>query len=278
MIADPEHQAVADLLGAYALDAVEPAEVQHVEEHLGSCPRCREEVDQLRTVAAGLGNLSEQPPARVWDRIAAGVGSLAPDPGSRQLSSATPAKPATSLEGPAMGSVVQLAEGRARKSRRRRTWAATMTGAAAALAIAVLASGLVQANGRVHQLQSALAGRAPDAAVRAALASRGHTMVSLRTTAGTTVARIVLAKSGVGYVVSSAMSALPASETYQLWASINGRPISLGLLGRRPQTGAAFSLGSAAVATRELMVTVEPAGGLVAPDRSPIATARVSTS
>jgi len=66
------------------------------------------------------------------------------------------------------------------------------------------------------------------------------------------------------------MPALPPDETYQLWAIISGRPISMGLLGSRPEQ-AAFTMASAHTAT-ELAVTVEPSGGVATPTRPPVAT------
>jgi anti-sigma-K factor RskA len=75
--------------------------------------------------------------------------------------------------------------------------------------------------------------------------------------------------------VASALPTLPADETYQLWANIGGQPVSLGLLGDRVEPGAAFSLRSERGRAVEVLVTVEPAGGVVVPDRAPIASGRV---
>ena len=58
---------------------------------------------------------------------------------------------------------------------------------------------------------------------------------------------------------------MPATKTYQLWAKIDSRPISLGLLGPRPTRDAAFSIARSAHPS-SLMVTVEPAGGVATPD------------
>ena len=265
MSATRDHDEVVELLGAYALDAVEGDEARRIERHLAECPRCRAEMDELREVAAALAVQNaleaEQPPPELWARISGGLGAGATGaPASR--------KPA---------SITRLADVRARKRDPRR-WLQSIAAAGAAAAIALLALGLVNADGRVHQLQGALAGGGAQATVREALGAPGHQVVRLRTPSGTAVARLVVEHTGAGYVVSSAMSPLPADETYQLWASIGGRPISLGLLGRRPAPGTAFSLGSAARIARALMVTVEPSGGVAAPDRAPVATGALRLS
>jgi len=249
-----EHEEVAGLLGAYALDAVDPDEAAQIERHLEECTTCRGEADALREVAAALGTQAglegEDPPGEVWDRIATDVGAR-PKP-------------------------VVLDHRRNARWVRARTWAAAAVASGAAAAIALLAVGLVNSQGRVHELQAALVARAPAAAVQAALAAPGHDVVRLRDTHGTAVAELVVEHDGAGYVVGSRMPPLPSGETYQLWASIDGKAISLGLLGSRPVRGGAFSLGSAANSARELMVTVEPAGGVVAPSAAPVATAPLS--
>lgn len=265
MTAGPEHDQVAELLGAYALDAVDADECRRVEQHLAECPRCLAELDGLRQSAADLALLSvpddEHPPAAVWDRIAAGIGV-----------SETPAAPnVVGIEAAPAG------RGRAGARWRlahRKAWLGGV--AAAAAVIAALAVSLVHTDGQVHRLQSALAQGGSQAAVHAALTSPGHRVVDLRSSGGARLAEVVVRRDGQGFVVHSEMSRLPVTETYQLWASINGRPISLGLLGRRPAPGTAFSLGTSATGARKLMVTVEPAGGVPTPDTTPIATAPLS--
>ena len=58
-----QHTDVEGLLGAYALDAVDPEETERIEAHLADCPRCRAEVDRHREVAAAIGNSVEPLPA-----------------------------------------------------------------------------------------------------------------------------------------------------------------------------------------------------------------------
>ena len=54
------HEQASELLGAYALDAVDGDEFTELEEHLEMCPRCRAELDGLREVAAAMGNSAEK--------------------------------------------------------------------------------------------------------------------------------------------------------------------------------------------------------------------------
>ena len=74
------HVEIEELLGAYALDAVEADEREAIEEHLRSCPRCRAEVDAGREVAAGLAQTGAPAPPELWERIAATLEGDAPPP------------------------------------------------------------------------------------------------------------------------------------------------------------------------------------------------------
>jgi anti-sigma-K factor RskA len=78
---------------------------------------------------------------------------------------------------------------------------------------------------------------------------------------------------GQGYLVKSNLPTLSSAKTYQLWGVINGRAISLGLLGQDPH-GAAFSLGGSSHPST-LGITVEPAGGSVVPTGSMLAAGTV---
>ena len=60
------HDAVVDLLGAYALDAVDPGEAAAVEAHLGTCPGCLDEIARLQQAAGALAGPEEEPPSELW--------------------------------------------------------------------------------------------------------------------------------------------------------------------------------------------------------------------
>ncbi len=64
------HEEASELLGAYALDAVDGEELAELEAHLAGCPRCRAELDSLREVAAAMGNSVAPLPEGLWSSIA----------------------------------------------------------------------------------------------------------------------------------------------------------------------------------------------------------------
>ena len=263
------HDEAQELLAAYALHAVENPERRDLEEHLAECPRCASELDGLRDVATTLGNVGGAAPADLWNRIAERLydneerDEVDVPPICAFARPVAPAVPAAA--------VTPLFERGAASSRRTKYVAVTFA-AAAALLIGVLSVNLVRANSRVAQLNSALS-LAGHSVVDAALETPGHVNVTLNGAHSGDVATFVLVN-GAGYLVSSNMTALAPDKTYQLWAITKGTPISIGLMGAHPST-VYFSIAGAA-GPGELAITVEPAGGSVAPTSPVLAAGRIS--
>lgn len=288
---DRSHQDLQELLGAHALDALAADEAAVVEAHVAWCPVCRGELDSHRAMAAAMGTDSRGSgaamPASLWDRIAAEIGSPAPgrmephgagqDRGELVQGTAVPGGAPGSLQlvdagapGRAPGRADHWPAGR-RAHRRSRWAAAAAVVTAAAAAIVLLAVSLGSVDGRVGRLQAALAGRGVDAGVAAALADPAHLDATMRSASGRAVGEAVVA-GGHGYLVGAHMAVLPASKTYQLWAVVDGKPVSVGVLGNTV-TDAAFTMGT--LSPQALAVTVEPARGSVVPTTAPVATARI---
>jgi anti-sigma-K factor RskA len=279
MSTELQHDEIESLLGAYALDAVEPDEAMLVERHLEECPRCGAEVDAFRELAGRLGTSAvledaEPVPPELWDRIAERL-NAAPRRSPSPMPDLVRPESATAVAGAGVVEISSARRGRQRsdggwRSPRTMRWMSLAVAAAAVVAIALLGLNLSQANHQLGQARSALDSRGPNAAVEAALANPRHRLVRLDSSEGTQLAELVMVPNGQGYMVSSSMPQLPSDETYQLWAMISGQPISLGLLGNQPRR-AAFTVASTAAPT-ELAVTIEPAGGVATPNRSPVAT------
>jgi anti-sigma-K factor RskA len=246
------HDELRELLGAYALDAVEPAEAAAIRAHLEECPRCRDEVAQHQQTAAVLANTGGKAPAGVWDAIAARIESPPP------VASGFP----NLVSKPAAGR-------RIRPALARRVVA--LAAAAAASAIAVLGVEVGHLDHRLNQVAAASAAQNLSAAARTALLDPSAARVTLTGT-GTgarPVAEVVALRSGAAFLFNEGLPALPPAKTYQLWAMVGGRSISVGLLGANPAT-VAFGLDAAGT-MNAFAVTVEPAGGSIAPTRPPVA-------
>jgi anti-sigma-K factor RskA len=241
------HDQASDLLGAYALDAVDGGEFRELEEHLETCPRCRAELDSLREVAAAMGNSVEPVPEGLWSQIALRL----PD---RQEDEEPPPMPRLARE-----ARTPFRAPTAGTTRRRRVMVSTIgaIAVAAASVAVVLGIGLVRADNKVSNLQAA------SPAVTAALRAPGHQLVVLDSSTKTEQAKVVVLPSGQGYLVSSALPSLDRGRTYQLWAIEGNKPVSLGLLGGSPGQ-AAFTMAGA-TRPSHLSITAEPAGGSVFP-------------
>ncbi|MGH9056776.1 MAG: anti-sigma factor domain-containing protein [Acidimicrobiales bacterium] len=254
------HDQLRELLGAFALDAVDADEAAAVSAHLVSCPRCRQEVAEYQQAAAMLANSGEDAPAGVWDAIVSKI-ETAPiqTTATAAMLGRQAAKPVTSR--------------RIRPQVARR--AGALVAAAAAAAIAVLGVQVAHLDHRLSQVTAASAGQNLSAAARVALLDPSARRIAL-TGAGPSaprVAEVVALRSGAGFWFNEGLPALASAKTYQLWAMVDGQAISVGVLGDHPQT-VAFSLGSAAT-TDAFAVTVEPAGGSVSPTRPPVASTTI---
>jgi Anti-sigma-K factor rskA/Putative zinc-finger len=257
---DLSHDFVVEMLGAFALDAVDAAEAPMVRAHLDACPRCRDEVVQYQRTATMLANDGGAAPAGLWDLISA---RLEPP---ETLSRAFPPLDGTVSARPATGRGI-----RPRAARR----AVGLMAVAAAAVIASLGVEVGHLDHRLNQLTAVSANPTMSAAAQSALLDPSSRRITLAGTgpAAPHRAELVVLGSGAGFLFNDGLPALASAKTYQLWAMVDGQPISVAVLGPHPGT-AAFSLDAAA-ATRAFAVTVEPAGGSVAPTRPPVASTTV---
>jgi anti-sigma-K factor RskA len=230
---DPRDQSLDELLGAYALDAVDEVERRRIEAYLAANPGARSEVAAHREVAALLAVGSEAPPDGLWDRIAGALDEPAPEPGPRLAQVLPPA----------------------RRSRRRIVIGA-VAGAVAVAAAAVAVTVVI-----VREDEPSLSG--PAAIERAYVDAQGATgtrRTQLVSPDQPFHADAVVQADGTGFLAASDLPALPDTETWQLWGVYGDDDvISLGVLGNRPVLQA-FTAHDDVVS---LVITREQAGGVV---------------
>lgn len=244
------HEDIQELLGAYALNAVEADEADLIEAHLDTCPRCRAEVEGHREVASMLGNSGGDAPEGLWDRIA------------DQLEDTPPPMRLGLHEGP--GTVTPLAPRRRERSNR---LVAAALGAAAALAIAVLGVQVVRQQDQLDEMESALEETTLEAAANRAFDDPEAVKVQLQSSDGAVAGRAVVLPDGTGFVMAHELPPLDGDRTYQLWGDTGaGDLVSLGLLGDDPAT-IAFNAGTDLSA---LAITAEDAGGVSQSQSSPV--------
>lgn len=226
---------LADLLGAYALDAVEPWEAHQIAAHLDGDPAARAEVQQHRQTLAVLGAAAAEepaPPAGLWSSITAG---LAPAPPPLRLMPATAA----------------------RRAPRVTSWVGGLAAAAVIVAVALFGAAVLWPDDPSLADLAAAAATAPGAEVLP---------LSDPAAPGAVAAAVTLLPDGVGYVDHS-LPALPAGRTYQLWAVVGDQVISAAVLG--PEAAVAPFRVAGDVAA--FAITTEAAGGVAVSANDPVA-------
>jgi hypothetical protein len=266
------HQELQELLGAYALDAVEPELASAIEVHLRHCARCAQEVSEHLEVAGLLANSGGAAPADIWESIDDQLGETRP-PAWEQLARRldVPGEPRTAASVDGSANDDWSSPVRGAPLRRRRAIRGALAVLAAAVVVVAVVLG-VQVGNLHHQLDQSRSSSLAQAE-QAALASPGTRQIRLTPPTGsgkvaTTAVTVVLADSGAGFVVTHDLPALPREKTYQLWAVTGEQKISLGLLGSHPEI-ASFSVASN-LPVDAFAITAEHAGGAVQTANSPI--------
>jgi anti-sigma factor RsiW len=264
-----QHDEIEELLGAYALDAVDPDERDEIERHLATCPRCRAEVAEHREVAAVLGYAGSDAPPGLWDRIAAG---LEEPPPALQLTRVVAERPGSDGQGTGGTGARVVPIGSAKRSMGMRVVASLA--AVAALAAAILGIEVQRLNTRTENLRSSIGIEAIASAYKTALANPGARKVTMTSGDGIHTVAAVILPDGTAYLGPDNLPALPSSETYQLWGVVGSDKVSLAVLGNTPrltQFGAPNNMSA-------LAVTAEQAGGVVVSQHSPVVSGRVPTT
>ncbi len=262
------HDEFSDLLGAYALDAVDDDERDAIERHLVGCPRCRAEVAEHREVAAFLSQSGAPAPDGVWDRIAAELSPPAPPlrmtfaPMEPEVGSevATPVAPAPSAAPVTpIGDAPSARQWRGAPSPRSRRVAATL--AVAACVVAVLGFVAVGQSQRLNKLETALDDRSVETLANDVVA---HSELDVSLTGAGGSAQAVVGESGQGYLIMDDFPAPAEGDVYQLWGKVDGTVLSLGTFGADTSV-VPFSVDPDRLDDIELFaVTEEKAPGVIA--------------
>lgn len=250
------HQQIEELLGAFALDAVDGDEARVVADHLVDCARCRAEVAEHREVAALLAHGGTDAPAHLWDRIAASIEGTGPSETDMVL------RPP-----PGLFTKPNVAGRTLPRSWRRQ--AVLPVAAVAAAVIGVLGFQVVDQGAKLddqgQRIEELANGDGLSRAFQSALGEPDAELVELRSPDGEHEVRAVMTE-GLGYVHAAGLPGLPEGRTYQLWADMGESRISLGILGARPEV-ASFAVNPEVLG---LAITEEIASGVVVSEQAPL--------
>jgi hypothetical protein len=198
-----------ELLGAYALDAVDGDERAQIEEWLERTPNAREELALLRETAALLSHTGLEAPPEVWDRIEHTLGETPP--------------------------ALVLPLSRRRTALRITAGLAAASVAAAAITAVVLSDKMSRQDERLAAVADSMERDGMRRAALAAMADPEARTLYLDSEDGA-AATLVTTTSGEGYLMSAELPRLERGRTYQLWAMTgpDDAPtmVSAGVLGR----------------------------------------------
>ncbi|HEY1970946.1 MAG TPA: anti-sigma factor [Pseudonocardia sp.] len=235
------------LTGAYVLDALGQFERRQFETHLGECPECAREVQELRATAAMLAvAVAEQPPERLRSKVLAQVSTTRQD---SPADTSNPARPAD------------------RMSRRR--WVGWLSAAAAAVVLSVVTVHAAHqrdaAQAELTQLQAQYASvlriaAAPDA--------RGENGTGVN---GGTAFVLASHQLNQAVLLVSDLPATPSGHTYQAWVIGGGHVRSVGLIpAQQPGTAIPPLTFGGLIGASKIGLTIEPAGGSAQPTTTPV--------
>jgi anti-sigma-K factor RskA len=230
----PDPEELRNLLGAFALGALDEEERAQVEDYVLHDTDARAELHQLEHAVAWLGHASPRPSEASWDAVRAEM--------ARDLAATGVAGDAGDAE-PAP--VVDLAARRRSRPRWQR-----LAAAAAAVAL-VLGFGLAMLS------------------VFSADHGSRTTTVALAAPDGRVAVTARLHADGTGTIVTSSLPHAPAGHEYQLWSQPDPQTSmqSAGLLGADPH-GRHIHVPEH---TNRIAISVEPEGGSRAPTTDPVA-------
>lgn len=190
--------------------------------HVDQCSECRDELDQHLDVVALLSSTERSAPTHLWETIVDSIPDARTlnEPGRVHRNS--PADSGWNHSWVMRAAVIAA------------VFAITSTSIVQTVrlnnAIAELAVEQATVTALTEELQ-----RPPlDMAVAAALSDSEGVQLTLGSQVSGSNAIIVLMADGTGYLAEHTLQPLPADRTYQLWAIIDGKIISAGILGSNP--------------------------------------------
>ena len=246
------------LVGAYAVDALEPSERTLFEEHLATCADCRAEVQSLREAAALLAETSAvEPPPALRERLLDDIKTVRPLPPLVQHD-----QPAVAADSPSVAPSV--AEPVSLDAARRRRFRPAL--AAAAAVAAVIVGGVVVTqpwdNNQSTEQQLSAADRV--------LGDPGAQHVTQEFPDGATATVVRSKEEGKAVLVTAKMPPPPEGKVYELWLRTpKGVMVPAGLMPVKADQTVLLK-GEASDATA-VGITVEPVGGSDKPTSAPIA-------
>ncbi|RFA13802.1 hypothetical protein B7R22_11985 [Subtercola boreus] len=274
--------------GAYALDALTPAEQVDFERALVDSPELATEVDELRATALllALAATPVEPSADLKSRLMAQIAQTpqgfdtpvvpktpVQDAPQHTLAAAPDDAPATAAA-PEVVDVSAFVPRTAAEDKARSRWFSRPVGAlvAAAAAVAIFVGGGAVATQFLQNNSSSSSQQASASSLAAIYAASDVQTAHSTITGGGEATVLWSATVGKAAVVAQGMPSLPAGKTYEAWY-INGTTVTPAGTFTPGGDATTWHVLTGSMRTGDVVgVTVEPAGGSQAPTTTPILT------
>lgn len=138
--------------------------------------------------------------------------------------------------------------------------------AALAIVVGILSSKVVNLDNRVTALSDGILAGGVQAQVAAAEADPKSVTIELSSAGARWSAKVVAVPGGEAFLLPGVMPAIESGRTFQAWAEVGGKYVSLGVLGHSPGD-VALQLQPGMTA---ILVNTEPQGGSPQPTTTPI--------
>jgi anti-sigma-K factor RskA/putative zinc finger protein len=255
---------VHDLAGAYAMDAVAPADRARFERHLARCVSCAQETAELREATARLAAAAAaEPPAALIEA------TLAAAAGMRQL---------PPVSGPRSPVRTERGAGPAHRPRVRWPgWRLTLPGPAIAVAVVLVAVTATLGGITLHAEQrAATAGQRAGAddlrgfQIAEVLTSPDAVMLTARVRTGGTATAVISRGERALVFTTVGLPPLPATHCYQLWLMGPSGDRSAGMLPAQHHKMTTPVIASGLAPGDRVGLTIEPHGGTHQPTTPPV--------
>ena len=254
----PDRIDLHTLSGVYVADALDDGERAKFEAHLEECSTCRDEVRELREVAAHLSyDVSMEAPASLRASVLSSISQVRPLP--------PVADSATEVSVAATSETVDELD--ARRRRKSASFVKVLGVAAAVLALASVTLGGLNLSLRNQLNQSA----ASSDSLHGLLAASDVQVSQAEVTTGGHATIVSSSSMNDAVFVGADLATLPANKTYELWLiGPSGTPQSAGTFAASGSGPAVVNVDGNVQPQTVMALTVEPAGGSSAPTSPPI--------
>jgi anti-sigma-K factor RskA len=258
------------LTGAYAVNALDPAERAEFEAHLATCPDCAAEVRGLLDTTARLGSAEAvEPPARLKAAVLAQIAQTRQLPPVVDDDAGRDAPDSAVATGGDAAAAVEFGDALVVPLRRPGWTLAQRALAAAAAILAVVAIGLSALLAHTASAKQQVDAR--QAAVTRVLTAPDARSLAGAVEGGGRATLVYSASQGTSVFVAADLPAAPSGHTYELWyLTSSGSAVPAGTFDPAADGQATRVLTGSLSSASGVAMTVEPAGGSPKPTTKPV--------